>query len=70
MVEGAQKHRRGKENLRERALRERRKFLKKAGKAAATAPAVALLLSVSGPSAEADIQQPLPSGQTDFVVGR
>ena len=45
---------------------ERRKFLKKAGKAALTAPAVALLLSVENMPAQA---QAVPSG-TQFVSDR
>ena len=57
------------ESSQKSALAERRKFLKKAGKAAVTAPAVALLLSVGGQSAEA--VPPAPSGlTTDFAAGR
>ena len=46
--------------IEEAAIRERRKFLKKAGKAALTAPAVALLLSVE--SKRANATPPAPSG--------
>jgi len=52
----------------QRAGEERRKFLKRAGKAAATAPAVALLLSVNAQRAKADIA-PTVSGLTDFANG-
>ena len=41
--------------IEEAAIKERRKFLKKAGKAALTAPAVALLLSVDSKPASAQI---------------
>ena len=48
---------------------ERRQFLKKAGKVAVTAPAVALLLSIAGKRADADTA-PAPSGlQTDTFAG-
>jgi hypothetical protein len=40
---------------------ERRKFLRRAGKAALTAPAAALLLSIAAKRANADVA-PLPSG--------
>jgi hypothetical protein len=47
--------------LREKALKERREFLKRAGKVALTAPAVALLLSAENARADA---VPGPSGLT------
>jgi hypothetical protein len=50
------------ESLKENSLSERRKFLKKAGKVALTAPAVALLLSAENSPAQA--QQAAPSGVT------
>jgi hypothetical protein len=49
----------------EKGLRERRKFLKKAGKVALTAPAVALLLSAE----KARAGSFAPSGITDITNG-
>ncbi len=49
-------------------LRERRRFLKKAGKVALTAPAVALLLSAADKSARASTDAAVaPSGLTDSI---
>jgi hypothetical protein len=53
----------------ERAPTERRKFLKKAGKVAVTAPAVALLLSLDGRSAKGADGAPAPSGLGDVIIG-
>ena len=50
--------------LDEQKIKERREFLKKAGKAAVTVPAVALLLSASKVSA-----QPVPTSLVGDVIG-
>jgi len=49
----------------EKAVRERRDFLKTAGTVAVTVPAVALLLSMESKRANADTA-PGPSGTTDI----
>jgi hypothetical protein len=50
----------------EAALRERREFLKRTGKIAVTAPAVALLLSVAAKNASAQSAAPI-SGNTEII---